>query len=81
MEKYIPFQKREYDYYNATQEYTKFTAAYCFRLLYTFFRRLITNIDDYYNFRSLYGLFYHLKEHSGRWVKFRYKVLYIFSRM
>ena len=47
MEKYVPSQTREYDYYNATQEYTKFTAAYCFRLLYIFFRRLITNLDDY----------------------------------
>ena len=47
MEKYVLSQTREYNYQNATEEQTKFTAAYRLSLLCTFFRRLITNLDDY----------------------------------
>ena len=47
MEKYVLSQTRQYDYQNATQEQTKFAAAYRLSLLNTFFRRLVTNLDGY----------------------------------
>ena len=47
MEIYLLAQTREYDYQIATQDQTKYTVAYRLSLLYTYFRQLITNIDDY----------------------------------
>ena len=77
MEKYVLSQTQEYDYQNASQEQTKFTAAYRLSQLYTFFRRLMT-IN---NLRCLFDIVHHLEEHSVCLVNFRYKVVYIFSRL
>ena len=37
MEIYLLAQTREYNYYNVTQEYTKYTVAYRLSFVYTFF--------------------------------------------
>ena len=57
MEIYLLAQTREYNYQIATQDQTKYTVAYRVSLLYTYFRQLITNIDDYTNL-DVYMTFY-----------------------
>ena len=68
----------EYNYKNATEEYTKYTVAYHVSTLDTFFRWLYTNFDDYIQLRCLYNILHDMEEHCMLLANFRYIFVYIF---